>query len=85
MRAFLNAILSVIGATSLTDGEFATVEATVADYTQSTYEDLARILEAREAVSLTQARLLAYYQARGALIESWDAGKTNIFIGAVLD
>lgn len=85
MRSFLNAILTFIGATSLTDGEFATVEATVADYTQSTYDDLARILEAREAVSTTQARLLAYYQARGALIESWDTGKTNIFIGAVLD
>mgnify|MGYP003423022919 CR=1 FL=1 len=85
MRAFLNAILAVIGATSLTDGEFATVEATVADYTQATYDDLARILEARESVSLTMARLLSYYEARGALIEAWDAGKTNIFIGAVLD
>ena len=85
MRSFLNAILTFIGATSLTDGEFATVEATVADYTQATYDDLARILESREAVSTTQARLVSYYTARGVLIESWDAGKTNIFIGAVLD
>lgn len=69
----------------MTDGEFLTVESTVADYTQSTYDDLARILETREAVSVTQARLSAYYTARGVLIESWDAGSTNIFIGKVLD
>lgn len=85
MRAFLNAILSVIQATSLTDEEFATVTATIQDYNQSTYDDLARILESREAVSLTQARLVSYYQARGALISALDTGKTNVFIGAVLD
>lgn len=85
MRAFLDAILAIIGASSMTDSEYLTVESTVADYTQSTYDDLARILENREAVSVTQARLSAYYTARGVLIESWDTGKTNIFIGAVLD
>jgi hypothetical protein len=85
MRAFLDAILAVIGSTSLTDVEFATVEATVVDYNQATYDDLARILEARESISLALGRLLSYYTARGVLVESWNAAKTNIFIGAVLD
>ncbi len=85
MRTFLNNILAIIGSTSLTDGEFATVLSTTVEYSQSTYDDLARVLESRESVSTTIDRLNAYYLARGVTIEALETGKTNIFIGAVLD
>lgn len=85
MRTFLNNILAIIGSTSLTDGEFATVLSTTVEYSQSTYDDLASVLESRESVSTTIDRLNAYYLARGVTIEALETGKTNIFIGAVLD
>lgn len=85
MRTFLNNILAIIGATSLTDGEFATVESETIEYSQSTYDDLARVLESRESVSTTIDRLNAYFLARGVTIEELETGKTNIYIGSVLD
>jgi hypothetical protein len=85
VRDFLNAILTFIVADSLTDDEFETVTAELTLYDQTTYDDLSRILEAREAVSVLQDRLLAYYQARGAEITAADTGKSNIYLGSVLE
>ena len=84
MRAFLNGILSFIGAESMTDEEFATISSTLLLYDQSTYDDLSDILESREAVSSLQDKLLAYYHARGAEITAATTGKSNIFIGCPL-
>lgn len=85
MRVFLNAILAFIGASSLTDEEYATVVSTVQEYSQSTYDDLARVLNLRDAVSTDQDRLVAYFTAKGVSIASLETGKTNIFIGSVLE
>lgn len=85
MRSFLNGILSFIVAESLTDEEFETVTATTQTYDQASYNDLARILAAREAVSTVTDRLYAYYRARGADITQASTGKSNILVGMVLE
>lgn len=84
MRDFLNAILSFIVAPSLTDAEYATVTATLPLYDQASYDDLARILAARETVSTMQARLIGYYKAAGFDVTPAVTGKSNIFLGSVL-
>lgn len=85
MRSFLNAILAFIVAESLTDEEFDSVTATMQIYDQTSYDDLARILAARESVSVLQDRLVAYYQARGVDVEQSEIGKSNILAGMVLE
>lgn len=85
MRDFLDAILAFIVAESMTDEEFATVESELPIYDQGTYDDLARILEGREAVSTLQERLQAYYKAKGVTITAAETGKSDIFLGAVLE
>jgi hypothetical protein len=85
VRDFLDAILAFIVAESLTDDEFDSVVATMPIYDQTSYDDLARILEARESVSVMQDRLLAYYEAKGVDINPADTGKSDIFMGAVLE
>jgi len=85
MRDFLDAILAFIVAESLTDDEFDTVTATMPIYDQTSYDDLSRILAARESVSVLQDRLLAYYQAKGVSINPADTGKSDIFLGSVLE
>ena len=84
MRNFLNSILDFIGSTSLTDVEFATVVSDVPVYDQASYDDLARILATRNNVTDMQARLVAYYGARGFDAAPLQTGSSNIFIGAVL-
>jgi hypothetical protein len=84
VRDFLNGILNFIVAESLTDDEFDSVESTIPIYDQATYDDLARILSARESLSTLQARLLAYYQARGVEIDALETGSSNIYLGSVL-
>lgn len=85
MRNFLNAILTFIVAESLTDEEFETVTAPLPLYDQATYDDLSRILAAREALSTVQDRLVAYYKARGVDVTPADTGKSNIYLGDVLE
>lgn len=85
MRDFFDAILAFIVAESMTDDEFATVESELPIYDQGTYDDLSRILEGREAVSTMQERLLAYYTAKGVSINAASTGKSDIFLGAVLE
>lgn len=84
MRDFLNGILAFIMAESLTDDEFETVTSTIPLYDQSTYDDLSRILATRDLVTDMQARLVAYYTAKGATITQADTAKSEIFMGAVL-
>lgn len=84
MRDFLDAILAFIGAESLTDLEFDGVTVEIPIYDQDTYDALAEILEAREAISSTQERLVAYYKARGVEVTANSTAKTNIFLGADL-
>lgn len=85
MRDFLDAILAFIVAESMTDDEFSTVQSELPVYDQGTYDDLSRILEGREAVSTMQERLLAYYKAKGVNINPASTGKSDIFLGAVLE
>ncbi len=84
MRNFLNAILSQIGSTSLTDDEFESCTATEQDYNQMTYDDLAGVLESRESVSTFQERLIAYYKIKNFDVAPNTTGKSNIFVGSVL-
>lgn len=83
MRDFINGILTIIKATSLTDDEFDTVTATLPIYDQDSYDDISAILSGRESVSVYQDRLLALYQAHGAEITPAKTGKSNILIGGV--
>lgn len=84
MRVFLNAILSFIGAESLTDLEFETVEAESQAYDQATYDDLARILDARDGISVFQGRLIGYYTAKGVAVTEIDTARSNILLGIPL-
>lgn len=84
MRAALNAILSFIGAESLTDNEYdaLTIEDTQDDV--ATYEALNAVLVGREAVSTLTDRLRYYFLAKGADVPSIDNGRSNILIGIPL-
>lgn len=84
MRDFLNSILDFIGAPSLTDDEFATVESQFMIYDQGTYDDLSRILAGRELVTGMQERLTAFYKAKGVELTPAKTGRSNIFLGAAL-
>ena len=87
MRDWLNAILSFIGATSLTDEEYEGIDTdllTVQTYDQASYDALANVLEVREAVSTQQDRLVSFYAAKGVNVTANDTGKSNIYLGDVL-
>lgn len=84
MRDFFDAILAFIVTTSLTDEEFATCESEIPIYDQGTYDDLARVLLAREAVSVIKDRLVAYYLARGVTVTAATSGSSNIWLGGSL-
>lgn len=85
MRDFLNGILTFIGSTSLTDVEFEGLTIESYGYDQETYQALADVLEARESISTLQDRLVSYFEAKGVSVVANETGKTNIFIGAVLE
>jgi len=85
LRNFLNAILAFIGAESLTDEEYDSLNVEAQDYSQQTYDELAGVLEERESVSTIQDRLVAYFAARGTNVTALDTGKSNIFLGSVLE
>lgn len=84
MRDFLDSILNIIGATSLTDDEFNSVTAEFTIYDQATYDDLARILNEREAVSSTRDRLIAQYKANGFDVTPNLGGGSKIYVGGAL-
>lgn len=85
MRDFLNAILSFIGAESLTDEEFDSLTIDSASYNVATYEALSAVLVSRETISNLQDRLYAYFTARGVVTTQVSTGKSNIFVGSVLE
>jgi len=84
MRDFIDSILSVIGATSLTDIEFSSVSATFSIYDQASYDSIAEVLVSREAVSSTRDRLIAHYKANGFDVTPNLGNGSNILVGAVL-
>ncbi len=85
MRAFLDAVLSFIGATSLTDDEFAVCDGMLEDTSDNlkNYQALDTVLESRESVSSNRDRLRYYYLAKGVEVEELK-GISNILIGAPL-
>lgn len=81
----MNAILTFIGASSLTDEEFESLEVEDQEYTSEVYEALLGVLDARELVSNTRDRLTSYFTARGVSVTETAADdKTNILVGGVL-
>jgi hypothetical protein len=85
MRDFLDAILSFIGASSLTDDEFESIELENTNDQVANYNALHTILEDREAVSATLSRLEYYFSAKGVSVSEADSASSNIFVGAPLD
>ncbi len=88
MREWLNAILVFVGATSLTDVEYSSMNllnVTVNVYNQAAYDELAKVLAGRELVTDMQARLVGFFQAKGLnTVTPLDVAKSEIFIGAPL-
>jgi hypothetical protein len=86
MRDLMNVILSFIGATSLTDDEFAAASLTATNsYSTETYLALLNVIDNRELVSDTRDRLRYMFLARGiSLPEETSTDKSNIFVGASL-
>lgn len=87
MRDWLNAILTFIETTSLTDVEYDSIDQTgmiTNIYNQEAYDQLSAVLEGRESVSDLQARLVGLFSAKGFTVDEADLAKTNIYIGDVL-
>lgn len=84
MRDFLNGILAFLVTSYLTDDEWATVTADTPTYNHAVYDDLARILAARESMSDIQDRLVKLFAAKGVNVVPLSTAKSEIFLGAVL-
>lgn len=84
MRAILDAILAFIGAESLTDSEFDSIDLEDASNDVDNYNALLAILDLRESVSSMQDRLRYYYLAKGVSVSEVSSGKSNILVGAEL-
>lgn len=86
MRDFLNQILAFIGATSLTDEEFATFTVSTQTYDETLYTEIQTLLIDRNAVSGTRDRLKYMFLARGVSVgDALASGKSNILVGGVLE
>lgn len=88
MRNWLNGILQFIGATTLTDEEydsinFLSLEVNV--YNQAAYDELAKIMIARESISVLHDRLVALFKAKGTDVVAQSVGKSTIYLGSVLE
>lgn len=84
MRDFIDAILAFIGAASLSDSEFATITQTTQELSVDLYTEILAVVDARESVSNTRDRLRYYFLAGGIEVEESSAGKSNIYVGSVL-
>lgn len=88
MRDWLNAILIFIGAPSLTDDEYNSInflhlETSV--YNQAAYDELSKVLAEREDVSTMQSRLSGFFRAKGLdTLSPADTGKSQILVGCPL-
>lgn len=85
MRAFIDAILAFIGASSLTDGEFDALTIESAGLDLETYNAILAVLDAREVVSDTRSKLTLYFQAAGVTVTEASAAKSNIYLGSALE
>lgn len=88
MRDWLNAILVFIGATSLTDDEYDSINFLSLDtglYNQAAYDELSKVLASRELVSDMQDRLAGFFKAKGlTTLTEADNARSEIFIGSAL-
>lgn len=83
LRDKANAILALIGASSLTDDEWAAFDAAVDEGSTSEeyYAALKSVLDSRGAVSSVMDRLKYYYWSRGVMVDEVVTAKSNILIG----
>ena len=87
LRQWLNAILSFIGTTSLTDVEYDSMNFLNLEngtYNQAAYDQLSAVLASRELVSTMQSRLVGFFNAKGLGVTPADVAKSEIFLGAEL-
>lgn len=84
MRDYLNGILNLIGAESLTDEEFDSITLEDQNNNLEVYNLLLNILLARESVSSLTSRLLFYFKALGTDVPEPVLAQSKIFVGAPL-
>jgi hypothetical protein len=76
--------LAFIGAASLSDEEFESLDLEVQSYTVEVYDALLGVIDDRELVSTTRDRLTYYFQARGVSVTETSEGRSNILVGGDL-
>lgn len=79
--------MQFIGATSLTDEEYATttnLPDDVGTYTVEVYNALLAILDSREIISGTRDKLTFLFKAKGVPVVPTTPARSNIFIGSGL-
>lgn len=84
MRDFFNAILALVGSTSLTDVEYTSINQsgiTIMVYNLALYTQLGAILTGRESVSTVTDRLRFFFQAKGINVDPIVKAKSNILLG----
>lgn len=87
VRDFLDAILSFIGTSSLTDDEYDSIDQTdlaISDYNLAAYTQLSNVLISRDAISTTTDRLRFFFLSKGVDVPVTDKANSNILIGAAL-
>lgn len=84
-RYFVNDILRFIGAETLTDVEFATIESTENEYTPELYLEIFAILQSRGTLSDQEERLVLYFEARGVDVAEASTSVSNILMGGSVD
>lgn len=85
MRDFIDAILTTIAASSLTDEEYSEyITITSQTYTAALYTEILLVLDSREAVSNTRDRLKYFFQARGVEVTTATVARSQIYLGADL-
>lgn len=86
MRDSIDAVLEHIGAESLTDDEFDSLEIEAFALDFDTYQAIREVLEARENVSDSVNRLGLYFQSAGVELSGEDpTASSNILIGDTLE
>lgn len=82
MRDTLDGILEAIGAESLTDEEFYSVEIDDINDPSEVYAALLLVLDSRGLVGNMPDRLRYYYLSKGIVFGEEERSKSNIFVGA---
>lgn len=84
VRDTLDGILQFIGAESLTDVEYGSLDQNHLSSDLEKYNALLGVLDSRESVSSEPERLRYYYLARGVPVPVPQTGKSNILLGGAL-